>query len=242
MFRIFVSITFFTGVFIAFPARALAQADPVLSKAEENIRQIYFSQRGNELPLYNGKQHFAYPSSIEGSPYFNSFDWMYGDIVYEHVGYKHILMRYDLVKDELIIVREGDDQVYIALNTDRVSSFLLAGIPFVQAADMPSAHLPEGFFQVLVRGNLTVLVKNKCDIEEHIDGSVLSRSFLTTRKFYGIKKGVAVPVKNKNDLLGLTDNHKKEIQRFIRDNQLNFRKDPERTIAAVVNFYNQSGF
>src|SRR5688572_26479276 len=86
-------------------AQQAASDSSLISDAAAYVRKMYDHKRNNELPIYNGLRHQLYSASLEGIPYFESLDWFTGSVVYDDVLYDSIILRYDQVKDEVIVAQ-----------------------------------------------------------------------------------------------------------------------------------------
>src|SRR5688572_26629431 len=83
-----------------FPIITAAQGDTsILREAYSNAVNISTSN----MPLFNGKQHLGYPSNYFGIPYFKTPDWLPGSVVYSEVLYDDLLLKYDLVSNQLVV-------------------------------------------------------------------------------------------------------------------------------------------
>jgi hypothetical protein len=203
-------------------------------------RHLYFTQRGGELAIYNGIHHDGYPSSIAGHAYFQSPDWQKGSVAYNNILYENILMKYDLLKDQLIVTPEDRSGMFIGLFSPRVEQFSFSTFTFVRIdRNGENASLSPGFYQQLVDGKLTVLAKRTKIINEKIVGTTFTQKFEERVKYYLLKAGTWYPVKNKKSILTAVKDLKKEVQQFLSNKKLKYRNNPEETLIAVAEFYNQ---
>jgi hypothetical protein len=92
----------------------------------------------------------------------------------------------------------------------------------------------------LASGKLTVLAKRTKIISERIEGRTFLQKFDETVKYYLLKNGIYYYIKNKKDIQAVIEDEKKEVQQFLSKNKLNYRKNPEQTLIAIAEFYNQS--
>jgi len=215
----------------------------VLSAGVRHARQVYDAQLGYESAVYNGVQHNLYSSDIEGIGYFRSTEWRKGSVVYEDIFYNNISMKYDLVKEELVITPDEKGGVFIALFSPRVKEFSFSGLKFIRlGVPGDGTSLPQGFYQQLAVGKITAFARPVKTINETIENNAIHRKFEDKVRYYVLADGVYTHIRNINDLLAVTKGHKREIQKALSDRKLKFRKDPEQTIITAVEFYNQSGY
>lgn len=211
-----------------------------ISTAENYLKNLYYSQKGIESSLFNGKFHYAYNPSIEGIPYFQSGDWQKGTVVYENIPYENILMKYDLVKDQLVVTSKESGSVNISLFSPRVKEFTFSGLTFIYFNKrQDKSSLPEGFYQQLIEGKVTAFAKSSKIITETIVGTTLYRKFEESKKYFIFKGGKYFYIANKNDLLSVLREHRKEIQDLLSAQGLNFRRNPQSAIISAVQLYNQ---
>jgi hypothetical protein len=200
---------------------------------------IYDAERGDESGIYNGILYYSYSSRIEGIPFFKSTEWQKGTVLFDNVFYKDIFMRYELVNDQLLVVRDTSSGVIIALFSPRVKKFSFSGMEFIRLVKTDVHPAPEnGFYRIMVKGKITALERSVKTIEEKIDVNVIERKFLEKVRYYMFKDGTYSSVSTKNHLLNACKDHKKEVQQFLSRNKLKYRRDPEKTIVAVADFYN----
>lgn len=202
------------------------------------VNNIYNAQRENELPIYNGTFHYPYPSSIEGIAYFDSNDWQRGTVVYDGILYTDILMKYNMVADQLVVTNSETGSAFISLFNPRVKEFAFSGFKFI-LMDTVNTSLPGGFYQVLAEGKVTLLAKKTKTIWEQIVDNAIYRKFDPHTKYYILKDGEYHYVKNKNTLLALLKEKRSAVQGFLSQKSLNYRRETEKTIVSAVEFYNQ---
>ena len=201
-------------------------------------KNIYCRQRGNEASIYSGILHNRYSSDINGIAYYNSEDWQRGEVIYEGVLYKSVLMKYDLVKDQLIVISNDTSGVSIGLFSPRVKQFAFSGSTFIRIDNNNAGIIQSGFYRQLTIGKVTALARVKKIISEKIIDNRIVRYFEVNIKYYVFKEGKYFYIQNKNDLFNVLKDHKKEVQALMKKNKFNYRKKPEETIVSVVDFYN----
>lgn len=213
-----------------------------LALLKSKATAIYLDQRANEIPLYNGRLHVAYPAAIGGFAYFMVPDWEKGQVMVDGVLYTDIDMKYDLVADELVVAQKGEYTMYVALGSERVNAFSFMGYEFVSSQkELTGLGLPDAFYRVLEGPRITAFLQYSKWIEERLDGQQLLRNFTPAYRFYIWKDRKLQMVKNKKELLELLKDKRKEVNKFMKSRSLKFRKEPERTVTEVVDYYNKLG-
>jgi len=57
--------------------------------------------------------------------------------------------------------------------------------------------------------------------------------------YYIKKEGVYRTIRNKSSLLSVLKNKKKEVQQYLKTNDIKFKKEPERAMIMAVRYYDQ---
>ena len=182
---------------------------------------------GGQARIYNGTEYISYPPLI-GNAWFADEGIGEGTIVYDGIPYQHLRMLYDIVRDQVII--SNADGNLITLAGDKISEFFLAGHHFIRT--------PSGFYELLSPGDPAILAKRTKIIEESISGTELRRIVTENDRYYALKGGVYYHLDNLSSLLTLLKDKKKEITRYLRDNNIRYRKDKEKALTAAAGFYN----
>ena len=87
-------------------------------------------------------------------------------------------MKYDLVTDQLILNTGETGGVSLALYSPRVRAFSFSGLTFIYIQDTAlQSPLPEGFYQVILNGRVSVIIKNRKSINEETTSSTWKRSY-----------------------------------------------------------------
>jgi len=210
------------------------------STALKNIRDFYNSERGVESAIYNGRLHYPYASTIEGIAYFHSADWQKGNVIYDFIFYQNILMKYDLVADQLIVTANETTGASITLYSPRIKEFSFSGFRFVYLNEKGNKSvLPAGFYQLLVEGKINALSKTTKVISEKIEAGQINRKFEEKKFYYILKDGQYYNIKTKSDLLNTLKEHNKEIHNLLKTRKLNYRKNPMQTLIAAAELYNR---
>jgi len=216
-------------------------ADSALLTKLHETRKAYDKERGNQLAIYNGIQHYPYSPSIEGIAYFQADEWKKGSVVFSDISYEDIFMKYDLVTDQLIVTPNYDGGLFMALFSPRVKEFSFGGNRFVRLTrESTNGELADGFYQVLSSGKVTAIARTQKVIEEKVDITGISRWFEMKTRYYMLKDGKYKPIRNKNDLTNLLKEHRREVNQALSNLKLKFRKNAEQNIIAATDAYNQS--
>ena len=186
--------------------------------------------------VYNGIEHVGYMASIEGIPYYSSTEWISGTMVYRDQAYTGVDLKYDLIKDE-VILRHFNGYVGVTLFTPRLQSFTLGDKKFVNLSN--ASGRSTGFYEELSSGAVGLYVKRSKKINETLLATGVERKISSSNTYYLLKDGVLHGVRNEKSVLELLKDKKAEIRAHLKGRGLKFRKNPEAYLLVVANHYNQ---
>jgi hypothetical protein len=202
---------------------------------------VYYHQLGDQSQIFNGIIYSGYDHSFQkGSPYFLSDKPLPGSVVYDKVSYPDLMLSFDQFNQVVVM----EDQAYrLKLINERISSFEIAGFSFIlKYADSANRGIPsKGFYEILYDGGPSQLLKRTTkEQRESLVASVGVLYYMDEFDNYYIRhKNTYFPVNTKSQLLEVMGDHKKEVQRFIRKNKLNYRTDKDNTLKQVAAYYDQ---
>jgi hypothetical protein len=222
---------------------ALAQVASADTAAYQQAVQAavasYHQTINHQAELYNGIEHVRYLPTIEGIPYYLADEWKPGTIEYNGVVYRDVPMKYDMVKDQ-VIVKHPNGYSAFSLFSPRVAYFVVGGDRFVYIPEGSDKTLPPpGFYQELRTGALSVLAKRSKWIDEQVLSGKLEQKFLPRNKYYVLKDGKYTSPRNEADLLALLGERKKDAKQALQRAGIKFRKAPELAILTVADYYNK---
>lgn len=215
-------------------SKIFAQQTDFSTESISYLPQVFYKTFDRDLPIYNGRLFGGYPSNIKGTAFFNDIQREIGTAVYDGVAYKDLPLLYDTYTDELI-VRSNDNLPYI-LFSSRVSAFTFRDLTFIR---IDNNTIPEGFYQVLERGTLTLFCKRQKIIKESIVGMSVERDFLGTDKFYILKDNAFYSVASRKAFYKIVKEKKQLVAKALRSQNIRFKNSPETFITTGIHIYNQ---
>ena len=73
--------------------------------AIKNTISRYYKSLGEQSGIYRGTEYTGYPFRVRsGHQYFESADISYGSVFYDGILYEGVPMRYDIVKNEVVVL------------------------------------------------------------------------------------------------------------------------------------------
>lgn len=224
-----------------------AQSDSVnLQNTKDGIVSNFYLAIGQQSRLYNGMEYFPYDRSIKGTALFplNAETWATGEVTYDGLLYKGVPMMYDIYKDKLVVLLYNHFTAFTLLD-DRVHDFSFSGHRFVRVnADSianDKSGISTGFYDQLYNGNkVEVLAKRVKTIQNSTNiSATLETYFLENHSYYVRKGNTYYKVGSQGSFLNVMKDKKAVIQKYMKDNNLRFRSDPEGVMAAVASYYDK---
>ena len=199
----------------------------------DNVIQNYMTETGTFAALYSGKTETLYDRRFVNHPYFETNTFIAGTLCYNRVVYKDVLMRFDLFRNELAVFFPS--RMYnIALNNDKFDYAVLNGSTIVLSKGEKKSE--DKFSVLLQNGAYPVVRKYRITMASPTGQSNLY-SFNIQRQYAIYINGVPHTVKNKNAVLKLFPDRRKELDAFAKQHKLNFKGQIEQSIIALVNQY-----
>lgn len=220
----------------------LSKADSLaLHQSIYVARQKYNEVIGGNSQVYNGPEYVSpvQQKKVIGDPYYFDFDWQQGSVHFSDHLYEHVSLRYDLLKDKLLVeFSQGYES--IELITNRIKYFVIQDHTFVRLS--PSADkstMEEGFYDLIYNGQSKVLVKRYKVIKEISDQGIMTVEYIDKQKLFLQQGERFTPIRVKRDALNAFGENKTEIRKFLVREKIQFKSDPEMSLAAMATFNDQ---
>lgn len=232
----------FVVFYILLPCTLFSQASSLdttlLSKAKYNAKQVYFNGIGDQAAKFNGSQYQGYLVSFQdGHPYFK-FDYLSkGSITYDGLTFDNLNLLYDEVLDCVVF---QDNTHRIQLVNERLSEFNIEGYNFERLVKKDNSPLINtGFYQVLSKGKINLYKKEtKRIIDKITNTNELTVLFEVHQYYYILQGNQFYPINRKKDLIKHFSTSDLKFIKWIKSSELNFRKDKERSLTKVIDYYN----
>jgi len=174
---------------------------------------------------------------LNGSPYLTDV-WSKGWVKFSNGKViKDISLKYDEVADELSFAGKNDEEYFF---NDKVTEFTLV---YVQENIEYTKHFKNGFpliknftdksfYEVLIDGPVTLLKKNAKDITQvkEFNSATIVKTVNNNIGYYLVKSGKIIQLKkldSKNLAFSLDSNKSDLITEFVRNNNLNPKKEED---------------
>ncbi|MEI9913043.1 MAG: hypothetical protein WDO71_27470, partial [Bacteroidota bacterium] len=201
--------------------QALDSLNRTSQAMEDSLVNIYYSSQQETLSsLYNGRQFYGYPATIQDHAFYLSKNWLTGSVYYDGFWYRNVQIMYDIYQDEVTV--KHPNGVAVVLFGERVNEFSFQGQTFVYLKE--NNGIKKGFYQRLTQGRAIVYAKRIKLLEEKIDGMAVERKFLSRNVFFIYKENRYYPVKKLKTLLNALEDKRKEVQQYRSRLKLRYKK------------------
>lgn len=207
-------------------------------RADSASIRSYQDKVGIYSPLFYGKESYKYPHNISGSPFYGSEKYIAGALYYDKNIYLHTLLRLDTYRDELC-VSNPEGNVSIVLNSFLVDSAFINGEKLIYYHTEEKRNAPKSAYYIELHSGQSILYKkNSCKLLESTNESrVVSRKFSQSSEYYLDIHNEFYRITSKNSLLKALKTHKKELNRFIKNNRLNYKKETDLFLIQTIREY-----
>lgn len=227
--------------FNAVKAQTINPDSVYLSKAYENAVSSF---RTEHAPLFNGK---LYSSPVfnphYGHPFYASNEWYTGTIIYDGVKYNNVPLLYDMVLDE-VLTKHISNPAPISLVKEKVNRFTLHNhtYVYVKTDSASNPEMPAGFYDLLYDGEVSVLARRQKKARSVSSSSTVLKTRFKSSDLYFIKKGGTYhTVKSQKDILKMFSDRKAEMDQFMSQNKISFKKDAEEALTKIAAYYSKAG-
>ena len=230
------------GIALANKAFGQAFADSVNGKtsARENLIDNYYKAIGPQSRLYNGEEYEGSYPGVTGNAYFlDAADWGTGNIVYDGYTYKNIKLQFDINTGE-VVIPVYNNYLKMRLISERISSFDLFGHHFIYLKKNPAilGSVSTGFYDELYDGKIQVLCSRSKSIQQEHSNATITSFFYPAINYYVFKNSQYFAVNGNSSFLAVFKDKKRDVQQYIKANDIKFKKDTrEKDMARVAEYY-----
>ena len=199
-------------------------------QAQESSQRDYYiwfdDQVGIEnTGLFNGIRYKEMYRIKNGKhKFYKSPEFLTAHLHYDGQPYYDIPLKYDLFEDQLIIsLQTNAGSSIIQLLKEKVTGFELDDKRFVQINGIEifkSKEISDGFYEVLEEGaSLTLYKKHRKLRKKVLEKQSILNEFRNDDLYYVHHGELFYPVKNKNDLIKIFPERKKQINAYFSGNK-----------------------
>ncbi len=192
---------------------------------------------GSDDMLINGRIYVPQHTLAEGHPYFETADWVLGNVFVRGHEFEDNKLKYDIELDEFVLYIEDKYQRknYLVLNHHYVDSVRLGKYLFVNTAIYPPIATDLGYTELVYDEGLVFVVKYKKDFKKQYSES---KPYGEYGKQYAdryiVMDGNIHKVTSKRAFLNFFENEKREIRRYMKKQKINYNKAGSGTLKSLV--------
>ncbi len=234
----FIALIFLSGSAPPALSQSVPADSTLLQQAVRQAYNRYQTAMHLHAHLYNGSEYVDYDNRIDGHPYFESDEWEDGAVHYDGTLYRGVPLLYDVKLDQLVTENLAGP-LRIRLVPEKVRYFTLLNHTFVRivADSTGEGGVRTGFYDQLYDGGVQVLAKRVKLIHEQISSGQVERHFYGRDRHYIRKGNQFYPVKGKGSVLSVFDDRKRELQRFLREQKIRYKQNPEAAMVQLARRY-----
>ncbi len=175
--------------------------------------------------LFNGVRYKELYRIKNGKhKFYERSDFFVSQLVYDGQPYYDVNLKYDLYEDQMIAeIQAESGSSILKLIKDLVESFRIEEKTFVHLKGTEvykSKEQIDGFYEILKEGQSLFLYKKHSKIiNKVLDNSAILYEFKSDNKYYVFHNDLFYPVSNKNDLIKIFPERKKQINEFYSGNK-----------------------
>lgn len=206
--------------------------------AKPELLKLSEKKYGLDELLNNGIKYYFERPNAKGSPFFNFKEDYKNKLYIKGQKYNNIKIRYDLVQEQLILFSKNNKM--IRLQKELVDSFAINGYKFINLRFPSSNKLIPAYFELIFDGSLKLLKKyDKNFIKTYNNINPYGVYSKQTQKLYIYKSGELFKINSKRSFLKFFSENKKQIQKYIKTNNINLTNTSNQKLNDLMNFCNQ---
>jgi len=162
----------------------------------------------------------------------NNSDFTEGDFIYKGIHYPKQQVRLDLYKEQLVLLTP-EKRYGVIVDPQYIQDIKLQNSTFLWINPPSTSNLKNGYYRILYRNNqLQLLAKERYVLRKK---DILLR-FEHQITYYGKYNDIYHEIKNKNSFIKIFPQYKNQINKFVKDNKLNFKNDKEQSMILVMEY------
>ena len=204
----------------------------VVNAQEQRLFDEYLREAGDRAEMFVGKMETGYASTVFiNHPYWLSDEFLVGEVRYKGMLYKNVLLRYDAFLNQLVVkTPEKQANVYIPMHA--VEGFSIGGLVYAKHDDEFMAVHYDG-------SHMELLEQMRVKMKEDMNHENLQYEFKRNVNYYLLNDGRMYEVTNMRSVLKLYPGLEKELKRFSKMNNLNFKENRQSSLVSLVKYVDE---
>ena len=190
----------------------------------------YIQEAGDHAEMFSGKIESGYPSTMYlNSPYIPFDEFSTGDVIYNGLMYRKVLLRYDAYLKQLVVNTPGR-HLNVSVPMSYVEKFTLEGKEYERRnGEMVAILFSSPRMELMEQVNISVK-------EEMVTHASLKYRFERDVKYYILQNGKTHEVDKLKSVLKFYPDIKKELRRFAKMHHLNFKEHRQSSLVSMIKY------
>lgn len=221
-------------------ARFPDRKDQVMSDRISYIMDLHDSIIGVDKNLVGGEMYYPHRKNARNHPFYQEESWIRGSVKVSGEVYKDLLLRYDIVTDQALMLHISDGAMVIVLNKNDITGFTLEDVSFVRLnreGVFDNKDFNPGYYQEVYKGDLQLYAKWLK--QRSINNGFLPDEFKQEIDLLLVKDDTYQVIKNDKDLRNILEDRKQEIRRYMQKNNIHVRLSTPEQLGTVISYYEQ---
>lgn len=187
-----------------------------------------------DLLLYNGSEYTEYYHGFRGHPYYKSDSLLEGEVNYEGIIYKNVLLGYNIA-DNMVYIRDNMQGFNIRLLNEKISWFLIDGKKFVNVPG--SKGVPPGFYELIYDRHVKAYISREKKLQLSVNAEE-PMHFEQYDHYFVESNGRIRKVNSVAGIINALQPEKKdELKRYAKSQNINYKKHPQESIVKIAEYY-----
>lgn len=193
---------------------------------------------GKTMQLYNGAEYIRPFPLLKGAPFLEESGLQKGTVYFDGILYPDVMLAYDIVKQELVTT--GYQNINLTLVPEKIGYFYLANRLFIPAPrdSITNKKAMSGFCEVLYNQHLLVLAHYQ-KTPRRSSSTESAATFMQSTTYYILKDNTVLKIDNEKALLAAFNEQKDNVKKYMRSNNLKFKKAPAETLQKTAAYFTQ---
>jgi len=212
----------------------------VSMQAQQADIKDYLIRSGTEALIYTGKEETRYPAMHE-HPYMDTDQYREGELMYDGRLYPGVRLRLNTHTDELTILSPDFRDIIVSselIAYARLPEYtILYSRPSSGNEVKDGNALPPGYYACITMQKHPVFRREARGLVRKINDMQVNLVFILQSRLYVYKEGKYHSVGSKGSVLKLFNDRRSELNRYAKQQRLNFRNDRVNAVVALVRYY-----
>ena len=210
------------------------------SNLQDNIYETYDKIVGlDNTGLYNGTEFTDLFLNTDGTyRYYEGYDYTRGSITYNGQHYVNVLLKYDLLRDNILARSDDNLSVFnVTLIPGFVDSFSIYNHKFVRLPEIDLGLGGNGFFEVGYVGNdLELYIKHTKKMKDKALKNGIQYRF-SEDNYYVLKhNGTFFLVNSSKDIREILPQKSEEIREYFKSYKAIYKSNPDVFMARLIKY------